>query len=434
MAERRRASIRLRITAVASAIVAVVLVLGAVLFIGVLRQALVDGVRAAVETEASAIADRLDDRGPPELRPEERDSDDRFVQLVRDGTVIDANEEAEGLPPLAAAEGSAVVSIPGEDATALVVAEETDDLLIIVARELSSVDESVGTVIPLVAVSIPVLVALVAVTTWIVVGRALRPVERMRREVDEVTATRLDRRLDGADGSDELGRLAATMNRMLDRLDESQRTQRQFVSDASHELRSPLASLRQYSEVARSYPDRMTAAELAEAIDDEGGRLEQIVRGMLVLARADEGSLRGATQPVDLDDLVLAEASRLRASTSLTVDVTVEPSRVDGDAVLLAQALRNLVDNAARHASARVALSLSAEGVLTVDDDGPGIPPAERDRVFDRFVRLDDARARDAGGSGLGLAIVREIVRSHGGIVTASESPLGGARFTITLA
>jgi signal transduction histidine kinase len=433
VAERRRASIRLRITAVASAIVAAVLVVGALIFVGALRQALVDGVRATVESEASSIADRLEGGGPPELRPEEAEADDRLVQLVRDGSVIAASDEAEGLPPLATAEGSAVIRIPGDDDSALIVAEETGDALVIVGRDLSGVDESVGTVVPLVALSIPVLVALVAVTTWTVVGRALRPVERMRRDVDEVTSSRLDRRLDGDDATDELGRLAATMNRMLDRLDESQRTQRRFVSDASHELRSPLASLRQYAEVARAYPDRMTAAELAEAIDDEGARLEQIVRGMLVLARADEGSLRGATQPVDLDDLVLAEASRLRASTSLTVDVAVEPSRVEGDAGLLAQALRNLVDNAARHANARVALGLTAAGVITVDDDGPGIPPSERERVFDRFVRLDDARARDAGGSGLGLAIVQEIVRAHRGTVTASESPLGGARFTVTL-
>jgi signal transduction histidine kinase len=133
------------------------------------------------------------------------------------------------------------------------------------------------------------------------------------------------------------------MNRMLDRLDDSQRTQRRFISDASHELKSPLASLRQYAEVARSYPDRMTAAELTEAIDDEGGRLERIVRGMLVLARADEGSLRKATRPVDLDDLLLQEAQRLKASTALTVDAAIEPARIEGDPELLAQVVRNLV-------------------------------------------------------------------------------------------
>ena len=260
-----------------------------------------------------------------------------------------------------------------------------------------------------------------------------RPVERMREEVDEVTASRLDRRVAGAGSGDELGRLANTMNRMLDRLDESQRSQRRFISDASHELKSPLASLRQYAEVARSYPDRMTAAELAEAIEDEGGRLERIVRGMLVLARADEGSLRRGDDAVDLDDLVLPELQRLRASTELQVEASIDPVRVRGDAGMLAQVVRNLVDNAARHAHSRVVLTLTPNGILTVEDDGSGIPESERERVFERFVRLDEARGRDAGGSGLGLAIVREIVTAHGGTVSADRSSLGGARFTVAL-
>ena len=434
MAERRGASIRLRITAVASGVVAVVLVLGAVLFVLVMREALVDGVRTAAGNDASAIAERIHDTNDVSITGAEADVDDRIVQLVRDGAVVAASEDADELGPLATEEGSATIAVPDEDSQYVVVAEEADDdVLVVVGHDLSDVDESIAAIIPLVVGSIPVLVALLATTTWIVVGRALRPVERMRVEVDEVTANHLDRRIAGADAPDELGRLAATMNRMLDRLDDSQRTQRRFISDASHELKSPLASLRQYAEVARSYPDRMTAAELTEAIDDEGGRLERIVRGMLVLARADEGSLRKATRPVDLDDLLLQEAQRLKASTALTVDAVIDPARVEGDAELLAQVVRNLVDNAARHASTRVSLSLTSRGVIVVDDDGPGIPESERERVFERFVRLDDARARDAGGSGLGLAIVREIVGAHGGTVAVSQSLLGGARFTVTL-
>ncbi|MGV8883543.1 MAG: sensor histidine kinase [Rhodoglobus sp.] len=435
MAERRGASIRLRITAIASAVVAVVLVLGAVLFVLVMREALVDGVRTAAGNDASVIAERIHDSKDFSLTESELDADDQLIQLVRDGAVIAASDDAEELGPLAEREGSATVSVLHEDRQYVVAAEESrDDVLVVVGHDLSDVDESIAAIVPLVAVSIPVLVALLAITTWIVVGRALRPVERMRVEVDEVTANRLDRRIAGADAPDELGRLAATMNRMLDRLDDSQRTQRRFISDASHELKSPLASLKQYAEVARSYPDRMTAAELTEAIDDEGGRLERIVRGMLVLARADEGSLRKAARPVDLDDLLLQEAQRVKASTALTVDAAIEPARIEGDAELLAQVVRNLVDNAARHARSRVSLSLTSRGVIVVDDDGPGIPQSERERIFERFVRLDDARARDAGGSGLGLAIVREIVGAHGGTVVASESPFGGARFTVTLA
>ena len=434
MAERRGASIRLRITAIASAVVAVVLALGAVLFVLVMREALVDGVRTAAGNDASMIAERIYDSKEFSLTETELDTDDQLIQLVRDGAVIAASKDAEELGPLAEREGSATVSISDEDRYLVAAEESRDDVLVVVGHDLSDVDESIAAIVPLVAVSIPALVALLAITTWIVVGRALRPVERMRVEVDEVTANRLDRRIPGADAPDELGRLAATMNRMLDRLDDSQRTQRRFISDASHELKSPLASLRQYAEVARSYPDRMTAAELTEAIDDEGGRLERIVRGMLVLARADEGSLHTAARAVDLDDLLLQEAQRLNASTALAVDAAIEPARINGDAELLAQVVRNLVDNASRHARSRVSLSLTSRGMIVVDDDGPGIPQSERERVFERFVRLDDARARDAGGSGLGLAIVREIVGAHGGAVVVSESPLGGARFTVTFA
>ncbi len=432
MAERRRrVSIRLRITAVASAVVAVVLVLGAALFVVVLQQSLRDGAASSLRDEASTIADRVHDSEQPSLTEAEIDSD-RIIQIVRDGVVIAASDDADEFGPLSDGEGESTVTIEGDEY--LVSSDSAGhSTKVLVARDISEVTESIATVVPLVAISIPALVALLAITTWIVVGRALRPVERMREEVDEVTASRLDRRVAGAGSGDELGRLANTMNRMLDRLDESQRSQRRFISDASHELKSPLASLRQYAEVARSYPDRMTAAELAEAIEDEGGRLERIVRGMLVLARADEGSLRRGDDAVDLDDLVLPEVQRLRASTELQVEASIDPVRVRGDAGMLAQVVRNLVDNAARHAHSRVVLTLTPNGILTVEDDGSGIPESERERVFERFVRLDEARGRDAGGSGLGLAIVREIVTAHGGTVSADRSSLGGARFTVAL-
>ncbi|MGV8877285.1 MAG: HAMP domain-containing sensor histidine kinase [Rhodoglobus sp.] len=271
----------------------------------------------------------------------------------------------------------------------------------------------------------------------IVVRRALAPVDQMRRQVDAVTGRNLDHRVDDQGSNDEIGRLARTMNAMLDRLDRSQQAQRQFISDASHELKSPLASLRQYAEVADVHPERFTAAELAEAILDEGGRLERLVQGMLVLARADERALTPDPVAVDLDDPVLAEAARVRATTALTVDVSaVSPARVMGDAGLLAQVARNLVDNATRHAEHGLRLSLSAdehEVVLLVDDDGGGIAVEDRERVFERFLRLDDARSREAGGSGLGLAIVREIVTAHGGTVRVDDSPSGGARFEVRM-
>jgi signal transduction histidine kinase len=444
VAERRAASLRGRITRSATAVVALALVLGGILFVLLFRWTLLDGVRASAEDDASVIASRIESSGTASLTAEELDDDDRLLQLVDEqGAVLAANETGEESAAVTSSELEDWMTVrpSGEDETYLVVSDEAEtdegDVVVIVGRDLEDVDQSLGTVILLVGLAVPLLIALVALTTWVVVGRALRPVEAMRREVDAVTATSLDRRIDQPAVDDEIGRLASTMNRMLDRLDHSQQVQRRFVSDASHELKSPLASLHQYAEVATTYPGRLGAEELAEAIREEGGRLEAIVRGMLVLARADESALGDARNDVDVDDIVLAEAARLRASTALSIDTSaVAAARVSGDEQLLSQVVRNLADNAARHARSRIALSVAevrGSVVVAVDDDGPGIAEGDRERVFERFVRLDEARTRDAGGSGLGLAIVRELVAAHGGAVRAEAGALGGARFVVGL-
>jgi signal transduction histidine kinase len=451
---RRRPGIRVRITLAATAVVAVALVAGAALFAVVLRGSLFDSLTGAAEAYASDVATRVEADGTSGGRPgvdspgldsldlDSIDDDDRFV-LVRDdaGAVLGASENAEGVPDISASDADehVVVTVDGDEY--LTAVEEFDDGTVVVGQSTADVADTLATVTTLLLVAVPLVVLLVAATTWIVVGRALRPVERLRREVDEVTANRLDRRLGEPGTTDEIGRLAATMNGMLDRLDASQSAQRRFVSDASHELRSPLASLRQFAEVARAHPDRVAAADLSEAILDEGARLERLVDGMLTLARADERVLVAEPRPVDLDDLVLAEVQRLRASTNVRVDASaLGAARITGDAALVAGLVRNLVDNAARHAATAVRVELTeiaavpgATVLLAVDDDGDGVPEAERERIFDRFVRLDDARARESGGSGLGLAIVREIAAAHGGTVAVTRSALGGARFEVRL-
>ena len=431
-----RLTLRVRITAAATAVVAVALVAGAVLFASVVRSSLFDGVATSAEAYASSLAATVDATGISAL---DRDDDgDRFFQVQGDdGRVVAASDDAESLAAVTedAYDDRRTVSVDGDDY--LLVGEDYDDGVVVVGQSVDDAAETLGTVTSLLAIAVPLVVLLVAVTTWIVVGRALRPVERMRREVDAVTATRLDSRLAEPGTTDEIGRLAVTLNSMLDRLDQSQRAQRRFVSDASHELRSPLASLRQFAEVARAHPDRVSAAELSDAILDEGARLERLVDGMLTLARSDERGLGAARRPVDLDDVVLGEARRLRTSTPLRVDASaVGAARIEGDAALIAGLVRNLVDNAARHAATAIAVGLAEtpEGVVfTVDDDGPGLAVADRERVFDRFVRLDDARARESGGAGLGLSIVREIAEAHGGTVGAGEGALGGARFEVRL-
>lgn len=434
--------VRGRITLAAASIVALALLLGAVGFHAILRASLLEGVRAAAEQDASVLASQVEERGAGALGALGELDDERLVQLVDgSGAVVTSSEDAPG-SAVAARDGDAT-TVRVDDETYVVVVEEADDeadrdLLVIVGRSTESADETLATVAQLLAISVPLLVALVALTTWLVVGRALAPVERMRRQAAAVTATSLAERLDEPPTRDEIGRLARTLNGMLARLQSAQATQRRFISDASHELKSPLATLRQYAEVARTHPERVSEQELGEVVLEEGGRLERLVQGMLVLARADEGALRPEPVDVDLDDLLLEEARRMRGA-GLAVDTSgVRATRVRGDAALLAQLMRNLVDNAARHARTGIALAVSSDGsggrvALTVDDDGDGIPPADRDRVFDRFVRLDDARARDTGGSGLGLSIAREIARAHGGAVRVEDAPTGGARLRVEL-
>jgi signal transduction histidine kinase len=209
---------------------------------------------------------------------------------------------------------------------------------------------------------------------------------------------------------------------MLDRLERAYARQRQFVADASHELRSPIAALRQYSEVALAHPERVE--DLAAVTHAETLRMQALVDDLLLLARTDER--RPAGRPVDLDELVLAEDPA----------AAVTPVQIRADPAALQRALHNLAENAGRYAKSRVAWRLSevdGMAVVTVDDDGPGIAAADRERVFHRFVRLDSARSRSAGGSGLGLAIVAEVVAAHHGTVEISDSPLGGARFTVRL-
>ena len=421
----RRFSIRARIASLTALIFTVILVVAALAFVAQLRTSLYGNLAATAERDAEAISDSVP-------VADDWDDDDRFFQVVENGSVVAASENAENVS-IPAGES---VRLPDEEGSYLVVRESDDGREVIVGHSVADADEAVDTVVQLLFVALPIIDLVVYGLMFLVVGRALRPVERMRREVDEVTGTSLDRRIADPGTDDEIGRLATTMNRMLGRLDESQKAQRRFISDASHELKSPLASLRQYAEVARDYPDRMSEAELAEAVLDEGGRLERLVRNLLLLARVDEQSLGLATGVVDLDDLLLAEGSRLRGTTELSVDTSaVSAARVAGDAGLLGQVVRNLVDNAARHATSTVRLSVTEreQASIVVEDDGEGVPEAERERVFERFVRLDEARGRDAGGTGLGLAIVRELVAAHGGTVTVATSTLGGARFTVTL-
>jgi signal transduction histidine kinase len=451
-ARRQLGDIRVRTTAAAVLVVGVSLVIAAVALVAFLERSLRSHVRMTARIHAEAVAD--------DLRSELRtgalavgESDEEFVQVVdANGNVVLFSPNMKGKEPLTRLAPGEVLDLPSvpfednpsenepdEDEPFLAVAIPADSpigqLTVVVGRSLESATEAAGAVTRVLGIAVPLLLLVVGAVTWGVVGRALAPVDSISAEVDAISSKELHRRVPDPPGRDEIARLAATMNRMLGRLEEAHHRQRRFVSDASHELRSPVASIRQYAEIALSHPEGSSLRELADVVLEEDVRLQRIVEDLLLLTRIDEGTLELRSAPVDLDDLVFEEAARLRGATDLRIDVRgVSAGRVTGDRDKLERLVRNLSDNAARHARSTISLSLrdgDGQVMMAVDDDGSGIAAAQREHIFDRFVRLEDARDRDSGGSGLGLAIVLEIAGFHRGTVRVLDSALGGARFEV---
>ena len=314
--------------------------------------------RPAAEDRAEELAQQIETSGlPATIGGGDDDEAPDIILQVTDASgevVLTSVTLSEPLPTL---EGE-LVPAGGDQRYVVETDEAGDDYVVSVAASLEDVDESTQALVPLLVVGLPLVLLVVGGTTWVVVGRALRPVERIRSEVAAIGDQGLGRRVPVPGGRDELHRLALTMNEMLERLQTPRDRQRRFVSDASHELRSPLASLRQTAEVAQAHPGALPEGELADAVLEESLRMQRIVEQMLVLTRTDEGGLRERRE-LDLDDIALAEAARVRRD-GLTVDVSgVGAARVVGDAVALSQVVRNLVDNAARHAKSRIALHLS---------------------------------------------------------------------------
>ena len=355
------------------------------------------------------------DRLVPVLRPAE-------LAAVRAGDRLVVDGDRLGLDgPLR------VVGVPAGPAG--------DPLTVVVAVDYGSARSGVRLLVAGLAVGAPLLLAVVGLATWVVVGRALRPVETLRRGAEEITGAGGSRRLPLPAARDEVHRLAVTLNDMLARLDGASARQRAFVSDAAHELRSPLASARTQLEVAATLEPAGPTAELARDVLLDVDRLGRLIDDLLLLARSDEAPAR-RREPVDLSALAAEVVSRYAAAR---VPVTLESA--DGGVVVRAdpatsqRLLTNLVDNAVRHARSGVCVAVvSGPGgaVLSVTDDGPGIPAEDRERVFDRFTRIDSGRGRDSGGAGLGLAIVRELVRAHGGTVTLEDAE-PGLRAVVTL-
>lgn len=374
-----------------------------------------------LEKISGTDSDRVKPLRPVAARGDDDDDSDDHEESLEPGEIAGESTFRNG---------SATIDGDAEDYRFAAVEVETQDrgrLKVYAGAPLAAEHGAVQTATTVMLIGFPLLLGVVAGVTWLVTRRALRPVEGIRSEMAAITASEdLARRVPEPQTHDEVARLARTTNETLAALETSVERQRRFVADASHELRSPIASLRTQLEVAAAHPELL---DLDGAVEDTV-RLQRLAADLLLLARLDAGERLGDAK-VDLSGLA-REAAEGR--TGVTVDA--EPVNVAGSRGQLGRVLANLLDNAQRHARSAVTVSVRREGdlaVVGVADDGDGVPEADRERIFERFVRLDAARSRDDGGAGLGLAIARDVAVRHGGTLTAGQGPAGGALFELRL-
>ncbi|MEZ5210729.1 HAMP domain-containing histidine kinase [Gordonia sp. PP30] len=443
----RARSVRVRTTLLATGLVTLALLFAAVVMVLALKHILIRNADAATLARAHQIETALATDRPADLDRAlfVAAGDVDVVQVIDDsGRVLLATDPRYSTPlsrPLAP--GTRITIDDGHAAgdtdyrgSALGIRTGEGDLTVAVGTAEEPLNRLVVIVGVLCCILFPLIVIGMAVLTYLLVGRALRPVDDIASQVDEITGGDLSRRVPVPDTGDEIAGLAATMNRMLARIERSRREQLRFVGDASHELNSPLTTLVGLLDLARATGEPIDAETAGTVMLPDALRLQQMVADLLFLAQSDESGVPLATGEVDLDDVAAAEVTRLRAMTGLRVEARIVPVRIDADRDKIVRALRNLADNAVRYAAGAVSLRMSVDdaGVtLLVSDDGPGIPDGDKARVTERFVRLDDARGRTTGGSGLGLAIVTEIVHAHGGRMIVADSDSGGAAVGFTL-
>jgi signal transduction histidine kinase len=433
----RRLSLRARLLLLGVAGLCVGLFVGGLAFLAALSFVLQRSVDAEAEHAARDVAALVDAGALPDPLPVAGAERVQVVDAV--GRVRSASIEADRLVPMAGEKDRARM-LAGEklfihgDRVGLVgpvrilavpAGPPSDPQTVLVARSMSDVLRGVGLLRTTLLVALPLVVVVLSLVAWRVIGAALAPVESLRRGAEDITGTGRAARLPVPDGRDEIHRLAATLNDMLDRLEAGRARQREFVGDAAHELRSPLANMRTQLEVALRLGDSALWPKVAEDLLADTARLGRLVDDLLLLARSDESPRLDRMEPVELGALLREAAARYPTVRLEPADC---PLWTIGEPDALRRVVSNVLDNAVRHASSAVVLVAGSDGgdhVVTVTDDGPGIPAVDRGRVFERFTRLDDARGRDAGGAGLGLAIVRELVRRHGGSVFLGDAHPG---------
>ncbi|GAA4934987.1 signal transduction histidine kinase [Nonomuraea thailandensis] len=418
-------SVRLRATVAATLVVALALGLATLVLVLALRGTLVSTADAAAAKKAMAAAPyagtvELKQADEPGMRPVTPAKPVETAPPVKgkggevylsDGKVVRMAD-----PDLLVTKKQAAVAAgwadPGEYAVAgIEVATATGPAMVMARVSLDNMQQALQTLYQALLPGVPALLAVVAGMTWLSVGRALGPVAAIRAKVADITARDLNQRVPVPRSKDEIAALATTVNGTLDRLETAVERHKRFVADAAHELRSPIATLRARLELAE--PSELTEEALADV-----ERLQSLAADLLMLAKLDAGEpLRVAE--LDLGQVAAEAALRARRRPEVRVELDVEPDVVlKGSSAHLDRLVTNLADNAVRHAASTVRVRVAAEGgqaVLEVSDDGPGIPPGQREAVFGRFTRLDEARARDAGGAGLGLPIARDIALLHEG-------------------
>lgn len=427
------------------------LVFAAVLF--TLKRSLESASQDAARARADQIAVALTSDGPEALDEGLfADVGSSVVAQVLDaaGLIVRASPSAPPViltsdrPPAGQQSNAGLLEVSGAPADYWVVAEgvsgSAGTFVVIAGAFQGPTETTVWSVFRAVAIAWPFIVLLTGMATYFLVGRAFRPVDQITATVSRIRAEDLREQVPVPPSRDEISRLATTMNDMLARLDAGRRVQQQFVGDASHELRSPLAGIIAVLELAVHHPHTLDAGGIESSLLPEARRMHHLINDLLLLATADERGLRPAVTDVDMDDIVHTVVSAARMSevgrSNRIVTIRAAPIRFRGDQHQLARMLRNLVDNALRYARTTIEVELTADDTgirLAVADDGPGIPPSDRTRVLDRFVRADQDRSRAAGGAGLGLAIVAEVAAAHGGTVTVGVSGFGGALLAVHL-
>lgn len=406
-----------------------------------LYRTMLSGIDSAAASRVAEIAAEVRASGPAGVEDRLFETDERIVAVqvvTKSGVVVRGSESAPDTPliPVSGLGEGPLIGMP-EDTSPFgqirFSAQSVDGpggyhYTVLVGEGSAAITSTVEAVILALALSAPVVVAVSATATYLLVRRSLKSVDEIRTRVADITTSDLTERVPVPERNDEISALALTMNEMLARIEAGHAAQQRFVGDASHELRSPLTTILSALEVASAHPSLLNTELAAGTLIPEAQRMKALIDDLLLLARADERKLRGGMDDVDVDDLVAEEVDRIRRESDIEVVADLQPARLVGDPAALSRVLRNLLNNAARHAVSRIDVAVGWDGgdvVVTVADDGPGIAAADRDRVFDRFVRLDADRSRSAGGTGLGLAIVREIVAAHGGSVTVEDGRNG---------